>query len=154
MTHDSSDFKAPMDSSESFESLARQLCNLFPDAGNISAWKEAIYSAQHEYAIHEPQLADHQLFVASRWLKLAQAKLLDVKMNPVRGMIVRELSPDEPVKAERQSNVVRRHIEKILFMELKELKSESNLLYSYFSTLFLMPHHILLPTILMTSKMS
>ncbi len=104
-----------------------QLMAHFPQVANLLAWREAIFSAQSRYQSDAPELADHQLYIATRWLEDAQDGCLEAKMDPVKGLIVREILKPQTAISE---DVIRKQIKKILFNKLSALP-DSRLLQIY-----------------------
>ena len=101
----------------------RQLASKFPGVANVSAWKQAVFMAQPKYRSDAPQLADHQSYVAHRWLQLAEAGCLDVRLDPAQGLIVEETLDDDSALPAPSSDLIRSRIRKLLFKMLNELRN-------------------------------
>ncbi|MDR3066351.1 MAG: hypothetical protein LBV05_12730 [Comamonas sp.] len=99
----------------------RQLASKFSGVANFLAWREAVYTAQLKYRSDAPQLADHQSYVAHRWLQLAEAGCLDVRLDPAKGLIVEETLGDDSALLAPSSDVIRSRLRKLLFKMLNEL---------------------------------
>lgn len=102
-------------------SIAR-LTKLFPGVASVIAWKEAIYSAQSKYQSEQSGQADLQLYVAVRWIGLAESNCLDVSNDPVKGLSIREVvgrDSEQPQPEDRA--VMRKRMTKLLFKMLNVL---------------------------------
>ncbi|WP_313146501.1 hypothetical protein [Stenotrophomonas sp.] len=130
MTYDSSGFTGLINSTKRIEALVSRLNNAFPEVGSILSWHDAIFSAQEHYSDLVPKHEDIKIFIATRWLELAEKGLLKVEMSQVEGLIVCERQDAAPTNDSDPDPIIRRQIEKTLFRELQRLPNDRNLLYS------------------------
>ncbi|WP_455917602.1 hypothetical protein [Pseudomonas cerasi] len=107
---------------ERLNAVVVKLATIFSQASNPLAWKELIYSSQPHYRAARPDQSDLQLYIAERWLQLAEDGCLSVKMDPVRGLIVVETFGNEDVQVHRSD------IEKMLFQQVQNLPDKRLLL--------------------------
>ncbi|MGO4158703.1 hypothetical protein [Cupriavidus sp. YAF13] len=120
--HNLNGLKALTDYGANFEAAVTQLMALFPSVANAFAWKDAIYSAQSRYRSEQPQQADLQLYVARRWIQLAESNCLDVSSDPANGLTVREVLGSDPHQPQPAGNAtMRKRIAKLLFNKLNAL---------------------------------
>jgi len=121
VVHDMSGMIGLADYGNNLDAAISQLMAKFPGVANYLSWKEAIFSAQIKYRSAAPELADHQLYVATCWLRLANEDCLEVKMDLSRGLIVREVLRDNSPQPALAKNVIRIHLRKLFFKKLSEL---------------------------------
>jgi hypothetical protein len=62
-----------------------------------------------------------RMYVATRWLQLANEGCLDVRMDPARGLMVREVLGGNSLHPAPASNVIRDQFRELLFKKLNEL---------------------------------
>lgn len=109
------------DYSTKLDAAISQLMAKFPGVANFLSWKEAIFSAQVKYRNAAPELADHQLYVANCWLRLANEDCLDVKLDLSSGLIVREVLGDNSPQPAFTGDVICICLRKLFFKKLSEL---------------------------------
>ena len=111
-----------------------QLMALFPGVANVLAWKDAVSRAQHKYQAEQPALADHQLYVAQRWIQLAKANCLEATSDRITGLSVREVlgAAQTPVCGE----TMRKKITKLIFKKMNELADDKSLQIFELTTAF------------------
>ncbi|WP_060816721.1 hypothetical protein [Caballeronia sordidicola] len=117
-----------MNYSANVDAAIAQLMTLFPGVANLFTWKDAIYRAQTMYQAEQPGQADLQLYVAHRWVQLAESNCLEVSSDPISGLSVREsLNSEQPSPA---GAIMRKKIAKLLFKKLSVL-ADGRLLQIY-----------------------
>ena len=115
------------DGQAEFDKAIWYLDSKFPGVANVLAWKDAVFTAQPQYRAEEPGLADHQLYVARRWIELANKGCLDVRMDHVRGLIVDEKPGGDSAQRAHSSDEIRPRLRKLLFNKLNELPATRSL---------------------------
>ncbi|MDQ7292211.1 hypothetical protein [Stenotrophomonas sp. Sm0041] len=104
-----------------FDAAIRQLDSKFSGVSNFLAWRETVLMAQSKYPSDMPGVSAPPLYVAHRWLQLAEAGCLDVRVDPARGLIVEEKLGDDSARLGPSSEVIRNQISKLIFKKLNEL---------------------------------
>lgn len=112
-------WKALVNYGAELDAAIARLMTLFPGVANLLAWKDAVYRAQPRYRAEQPALADHQLYVAQRWIQLAEASCLEATLDRTTGLSVREIlgAAQTPASGE----IMRKKITKLLFKKMNEL---------------------------------
>lgn len=118
MVNDLSGFKALARGQADLDAAIRQLDSKFHGVANFLAWKDAVFTAQTTYRHEAPGLADHQLYVARRWIDLANRGCLEARMDLARGLIVEEKPGGDFAQPTHSSDVIRTHLRKLLFSKL------------------------------------
>lgn len=137
MIRNNQDFlNALIDEANELNAAIHRLNSIFPGVANIPSWKNAIYTAQSEYSHEVPDLADYKLYVATRWIDLAERNCLDVRMDHTRGLIVKEKPAGDSEQRKYSSDVIRIKLRKMLFNLLNDRQANRSLQMMEFMTRF------------------